>query len=88
MTKARQIQEVAPFCSMITVATCSTIDEALLLRSVLEGSGIAAFVPDEMTGQTAPPYLFASTSHVRLQVSEENVVRAREVLEQSRPGSQ
>jgi hypothetical protein len=67
---------------MITVATRNTIDEALLLRSVLEGSGIPAFVPDELTGNMAPPYLFASATHVRLQVAEENVARAREVLEQ------
>jgi hypothetical protein len=72
---------------MITVAQCSTVDEALLLRSVLEGSGIPAFVPDELTGQTAPPYLFASTSHVRLQVAEEHASQAREVLEQHGAGS-
>ena len=65
---------------MITVATCNTIDEALMLRSVLEGSGIAANVPDELTGQTAPPYMFATPSRVRLQVAEADVPRAREVL--------
>ena len=68
---------------MITIATCNTIDEALLLRSVLEGSGISATVPDELTAQTAPTYLFASPSRVRLQVAEENVTKAREVLEQN-----
>ena len=67
---------------MITVAQCSTIDEALVLRSMLEGCGITAFVPDELTAQTAPQYLFASPSHVRLQVAEEDVVRAREALNQ------
>jgi hypothetical protein len=65
---------------MITVATCNSVDEALLLRSVLEGSGIASVVPDELTGQTAPPYLFASSSHVRLQVADADAERAREVL--------
>ncbi|HTO02786.1 MAG TPA: DUF2007 domain-containing protein [Opitutus sp.] len=65
---------------MITVATCNTIDEALLLRSVLEGSGIAATVPDELTSQTAPPYMFATPSRVRLQVAEADAPRAREVL--------
>jgi hypothetical protein len=70
---------------MVTVATCNTVDEALLLRSVLEGSGIAATVPDELTGQTAPPYLFANQSHVRLQVNEADAVRAREVLDQYAP---
>lgn len=66
---------------MITVATCNSIDEALLLRSVLEGSGIAATVPDELTGQTAPPYLFATPSRVRLQVAEADAARAREILD-------
>ena len=72
---------------MVTVATCNTIDEALLLRSVLEGSGIAASVPDELTSQTAPPYLFATPSRIRLQVEEADVVRAREVLDQYAPDS-
>ena len=66
---------------MITVATCNNIDEALLLRSVLAGSGIAATVPDELTGQTAPTYLFANPSGVRLQVAEADVQRAREILD-------
>ena len=65
---------------MITVATCNTIDEALLLRSVLEGSGINATVPDELTAQTAPTYLFATPSRVRLQVAEADEARAREIL--------
>lgn len=54
---------------MITVANCSSIDEALLLKSVLAGNGITAYVPDEYTAQTAPPYLFAG-SGVRVQVDE------------------
>jgi hypothetical protein len=70
---------------MTTVATCNTVDEALLLRSVLGGSGIVATVPDELTGQTAPPYLFATQTHVRLQVDEADAVRAREVLDQYAP---
>lgn len=68
---------------MITVAHCNTIDEALLLRSVLEGSGVPAFVPDEAVAQTAPTYVFGSPSGVRLQVEDENATRAKEVLEQN-----
>ena len=55
---------------MITVAQCSSIDEALMLKSVLEGNGITAYVPDELTAQTAPPYMFAG-SGVRVQVEDE-----------------
>jgi len=55
---------------MITIAQCSSIDEALMLKSVLEGNGITAYVPDELTAQTAPPYMFAG-SGVRVQVEDE-----------------
>ena len=34
---------------MKTVATCSSLDEALLLRSLLADSGIESFVPEELT---------------------------------------
>ncbi|MBP6507947.1 MAG: DUF2007 domain-containing protein [Opitutaceae bacterium] len=54
---------------MITIAECSTVDEALMIKSMLAGSGITAFVPDELTAQTAPPYVFAG-SGVRVQVTE------------------
>jgi hypothetical protein len=60
---------------MVTVAQCSSIDEALLLKSMLAGSGVTAFVPDELTAQNAPPYLFASTG-VRVQVAEEEAETA------------
>lgn len=61
---------------MVTVAQCNSIDEALLLRSLLEGNGIKAFVPDEMTAQTAPPYLFAGMG-VRVQVDAKDAEIAR-----------
>jgi hypothetical protein len=61
---------------MVTVAQCGSIDEALLLKSLLEGSGIPAWVPDELTAQTAPPYMFASGSGVRLQVEDEQAESA------------
>ena len=60
---------------MITVAHCSSIDEALMLKSVLEGNGITAYVPDELTAQTAPPYMFAG-SGVRVQVEDEEAETA------------
>ena len=34
---------------MTTVATCSSVDEAMMLRSLLQDSGIEAFVPEELT---------------------------------------
>jgi thiamine monophosphate synthase len=60
---------------MKTVATCASVDEALMLRSLLEGSGIKAFVPDELTvtyrGQAAG---------VRLQVEDEDAETARTII--------
>lgn len=64
---------------MVTVAQCSSVDEALLLQSLLQGSGIPSFVPDELTAQTAPPYMFAGGG-VRLQVAEENAETALALL--------
>lgn len=53
----------------------------MLKKSLLEGSGIRAWVPDEMTSQLAPHYLFAG-SGVRVQVEDEDVDEARRVLAQ------
>jgi hypothetical protein len=64
---------------MITVARCSSIDEALLLKSVLEGNGIVAFIPDELTAQNAPPYMFAGAG-VRVQVEDEQAETALDLL--------
>lgn len=45
---------------MTTVARCLTIDQALFLRSVLDGCGVKAFVPDELTAQTDPVIFMGS----------------------------
>jgi len=64
---------------MTTIDHCSSVSEAMLKKSLLEGSGIRAWVPDELTSQVAPPYLFAG-SGVRLQVEDEDADEARRVL--------
>lgn len=66
---------------MTTIVQCSSVSEAMLKKSLLEGSGIRAWVPDEMTSQLAPHYLFAG-SGVRVQVEDEDVDEARRVLAQ------
>ena len=63
---------------METIATVSEPAQAQLIRSVLEGHGISAFIPDENTAEVAPHALF--TTGVRVQVSEEFAATAREVL--------
>jgi hypothetical protein len=64
---------------MTTVAHCTSIDHAFLLRSLLEDCGIAAFVPDELNVQLQP-FLFSPLNNIRLQVADENIEAARAIL--------
>jgi hypothetical protein len=64
---------------MITVAQCSSVDEALLLRSVLEGSGIRSSVPDELTVTYR-----GQAGGIRLQVAEEDAEEAVRILASAR----
>jgi len=64
---------------MQTIATVAEIAEAQLIRSVLEGHGIAAVIPHEQTAEIAPPYLWASGG-IDVQVAEEDVADAKAVL--------
>ncbi len=50
-----------------------------MIRSVLEGHGIEAVIPNEQTAEIAPPYLWASGG-VKVQVADEDAATAREVL--------
>lgn len=64
---------------MTTITTCGDLQQALLVKSILEGNGIPAFVPDELTAQNAPPYMWA-TGGIRVQVPDEHVEAARKTL--------
>ena len=64
---------------MKTVAQCSSVDEALVLRSVLEGSGIRASVPDELTVTYR-----GQAGGIRLQVEDEDAEEAARVLASAR----
>ena len=68
---------------MTTLRTCSNLAEAELLKSVLAGSGIPAFVPDEnsvLWGTVIGGY--------RVQVDDADADRGTEVLRQADlPGS-
>ncbi len=68
---------------MITVANCFDMVEVQSLRIALDSHGIGSFVPDE-TVATIAPYLFASKSGVRLQVTEEDAERAAEIIAEAR----
>ena len=63
---------------MTTITTCSNIAEAQLLKSLLDDSGIKAFLPEEMTANAAPQFLFSSG--IRLQVEDEDADEARQVI--------
>ena len=65
---------------MTTVATCSNPAEAMLLKSFLEANDIPAFLPDELTPQTALDY---SGSGLHLQVADEYVATARRLLDEA-----
>jgi hypothetical protein len=65
---------------MITIAKCRNLDEALGLRSLLEASGIPAFIPDENTASVLPHHLTAR-SGVRLQVPDEKAEEAKQILD-------
>jgi hypothetical protein len=67
---------------MITIARCLLIDQALFLRSLLEGCGIKAYVPDEITAQTDPVIFMGSMNSIRVQVAEGDAAAARAILAQ------
>ncbi len=71
---------------MKTVAACAELAEAQLIRSVLEGHGIEAVIPNEQTAEIAPPYLWGSGG-VKVQVADEDAAAAEAVLATTR-GSQ
>lgn len=64
---------------MVTIAHFAEVSEAQIIRSVLEGHGIESVIPNEQTAEIAPPYLWASGG-IQLQVAEEDLEAAREVL--------
>lgn len=68
---------------MTTIARCLSIDQALLLRSLLEGNGLRAWVPDELTAQTDPVLFLGTLNSIRVQVEDEDADAARRLLEEA-----
>jgi len=60
---------------MTTVAECASVEEAEVLRSLLEDCGVTAYLPDEL----AVTYRGVVGS-IRLQVAEEDADSARRIL--------
>jgi hypothetical protein len=65
---------------MTTVATCSNPAEAMLLKSLLEANDITAYVPDELTAQSAPHF---SGSGIHIQVDDQDAAMAKRILEEA-----
>jgi predicted ABC-class ATPase len=64
---------------MTIVAECSSVDEAVLLRSLLEDCGIVAFIPDELS----VPFR-GQAGGIRIQVAEEDVEAAGRIIADAR----
>jgi len=70
---------------MTTVATCSNPAEAMLLKSLLEANDITAYVPEELTAQSAPHF---SGSGIRVQVDDQHAEIALKLLEEAEASSE
>jgi len=66
---------------MTTLHTCSELEEAELMKSVLGGSGVTAFVLDENSALWSN-----AIGGYRVQVEDEDVERATDVLKQAALG--
>jgi hypothetical protein len=64
----------------VPVRTCTWLHEAQFLKSVLEGAGIPATIPDEHTLGVQPLYA-PLLGGVRLLVPRADLARASEVIE-------
>ena len=71
---------------MTTVANCFDINEAQRLKMILESFDIPSMIPDEATASIAP-FQFLTAAGVRLQVADEHVDEARQILDQEKEES-
>ncbi len=68
---------------MTTIRHCATITEATMLKSLLGGCGIEAFIPDEVEAGVAP-HFFNTESGIRLQVAEGDIEDALAVIAEAK----
>jgi hypothetical protein len=67
---------------MTTLRTCSELEQAELIKSVLGGSGVTAFLPDENSALWSN-----ALGGYRVEVEDEDVERANDVLKQANLGN-
>lgn len=65
------------FPAMTTIANYSVLIQAQLLRAALEGSGITAYIPDELTVQGSGNVYALAIGGIRVQVADEDAEAAR-----------
>jgi len=70
---------------MITLAALSNLNDAFILRSMLEANDIPAFLPDENSCQS--DWEITATVGVRVQIPEEFAEKAKFVLAEFRTNS-
>jgi hypothetical protein len=63
---------------MTVVKRCATLEDAYMIKNLLEAGGVGADILDEATASTAP-YLLVS-SGIRVTVADEDAIAAREIL--------
>ena len=71
---------------MTTIANCFDMNEALGLQMLLESAGIPSFIPDETMAAVAPHH-FLTTSGVRLQVADEDMIEAQKIIAEKKQSS-
>lgn len=68
------------FIRMTTIATCQRLIEAQILQATLGGSGIKAYLPEELTAQTSGDVYNYMMGGLRVQVEDEDADAARAIL--------
>ena len=68
------------FIRMTTIATCQRLIEAQILQATLGGSGIKAYLPEELTAQTSGHAYNYAMGGLRVQVEDEDADAARAIL--------
>lgn len=69
-----------PSSDPVTIRACKDLQEAQIVRSVLEAGGIQAFIPDENVATLYPAQVL-DTDGVRVQVAAEDAELAKELLD-------
>jgi hypothetical protein len=64
----------------VTIRVCGSLQEAEVVKSLLDANGIAAFIPDESMASIGPgaPTMLEG---IRVQVASEDATRAAELLD-------